>query len=681
MPGREWFHPQRQLQLAVTVLAGVSAAGLAWLAWLLVQQDAALERQRQADRLQQAADTASAALRVSIADLPALAAQVTSLQGVASGGPSAARPAGGEASATLQAQGTASLLLHVDLLPSGVSLPPASRVLFVPGPGDTSSGARSLGSREASRFDLIETLEFRGDLAGALAAYQRLAAAHTSTVTTATAIARIARVQRKLGRLDAALVTYDHLDTMDATSVDRLPAGLIARIGRASVFEAQRDSGRLKDEAAHLRDDLLSGRWTLTRAEFEYYSRQVESWAGTPVTPRVEDMVASEAVEWAWEELRTTGEPGWRAVRLPAGAAVVAWSPAGDRVRAVVADGRYLSHVAGTALPNLPWVVRDARGDPLAGDPRAATVAIAASARVLGDASGGEWTLHLGTFEPPASAAPRRPLLLSTVALAGLVLAAGWYFVLRGMARERMAGRAQSDFVAAVSHEFRSPLTSMSHVAEMLADGRVPEESRARAYDVLVRDTDRLRALVEQLLEFGRFEAGTFELRVDRLDLADTVHHTVADFQARVARDGCRVEVTVPDEPVWIDADREALGLALWNLLDNAVKYSPGAPAVWVALRQDGEQVQIDVRDEGIGIPADEQVEVFRQFVRGAEAKSRRIRGTGVGLALVRHVARAHGGDVTVDSAPGRGSTFTMSLPERNVDHTATHGATKEDVA
>jgi hypothetical protein len=139
MSGREWFHPQRQLQLAVIVLAGVSAAVLAWLAWLLVQQDAALERQRQADRLQQAADTASAALRVSIADLPAVAAQGTPPPHVTPRGPQAESPTDGGASAALQDACVASLLLHVELLPSGVSLPPASRVLFVPGPGPDSA--------------------------------------------------------------------------------------------------------------------------------------------------------------------------------------------------------------------------------------------------------------------------------------------------------------------------------------------------------------------------------------------------------------------------------------------------------------------------------------------------------------------------------------------------------------
>jgi signal transduction histidine kinase len=97
--------------------------------------------------------------------------------------------------------------------------------------------------------------------------------------------------------------------------------------------------------------------------------------------------------------------------------------------------------------------------------------------------------------------------------------------------------------------------------------------------------------------------------------------------------------------------------------MDNAVKYSPDARTVWVRLRAADRRVHIDVRDEGLGIPPGEQADIFRQFVRGAEPKARRIRGTGIGLALVRHVARAHGGDVTVESAPGRGSTFSVQMP------------------
>jgi hypothetical protein len=181
MPRREWFHPLRQLQLPVVVLAAVSAAVLAWLAWLLVQQDAALEGQRQVDRLQQATETASAALRVAVADLPALAAQ--------------------GAHGAQEAQGARGSLLHLDLRPGGVELAHGARLLFFPDPRVDASGMRV-----AQAFDAAEALEFRGDLARALAAYERIASSGGNAATTATAIARVARVQRKMGRFERYLV-------------------------------------------------------------------------------------------------------------------------------------------------------------------------------------------------------------------------------------------------------------------------------------------------------------------------------------------------------------------------------------------------------------------------------------------------------------------------------------------
>ncbi len=319
-----------------------------------------------------------------------------------------------------------------------------------------------------------------------------------------------------------------------------------------------------------------------------------------------------------------------------------------------------LASACAAGSPGFRCAVHDGDGQWLAG-----TEAVAGpSSRLMADASGGTWAVRVAPFAAdPPEGSPRRTLLVTTVALACLVLAAGWYFILRGMARERAAGRAQADFVAAVSHEFRSPLTSMSHIAEMLASGRISGgDSQARAYDVLVHDTDRLRTLVEQLLEFGRFEAGGPVLRLERLDVAEAVRAIASDFGERVARDGYTVEFDGPASPIWVEADREALALALWNLMDNAVKYSPDVKTIWVRVRQSDAGVELTVRDEGLGVPEKEQAAIFRQFVRGEEPKSRRIRGTGIGLALVRHVARAHGGDVTVESEPGRGSTFTFRL-------------------
>ena len=243
------------------------------------------------------------------------------------------------------------------------------------------------------------------------------------------------------------------------------------------------------------------------------------------------------------------------------------------------------------------------------------------------------------------------------------MLAAGWYFILRAISRERRVAQLQSDFVAAVSHEFRSPMTSLAHIAEMLAQDRMPSDDvRKQAYEVLVRDTDRLRRLVEDLLDFGRFEAGAATLHFEPVDIAELVRGTVADFRDRVQRDGFAIECTGTTDAVFVRADREAVSRALWNLLDNAVKYSPQSRTVWVDMERNRDLVSVTVRDQGIGIPLQEQSEIFDRFVRGSESKALRIKGTGIGLAMVRHIVQAHGGEVRVASEPGRGSRFTMVL-------------------
>lgn len=620
---RDWLHPYRQLLLALLAVAAVSAVAFGWLGWLLIQQDAALGRQRESDRLQQRAETAAAALRALLADLPRLAG-------------------------TTATSGPEEGVLRADLTARGVRLMGGARVLWEP---------QALSAREASSADLeaAETQEFGGDLPGALAAYARLVGHGPHH---AAALARLARVERKLRQSDAAVETYSRLNTLTAT-VDGLPASLVGRVGRASVYAEIGMSEAARREAGALRDDLLAGRWPLSRAQFDFYRAQASTWLGVPVTARDVDVTRADALEWAWAQLRMASEPGMQALRLGRGPAVVAWSPDAGTVRTIVVDARYLSAACAAQVGGFSCAVFDGTGAPLLGG----LAAHGPPARLLTDASGGAWVVRLAaTSTTPQEASPPRPLLQYTLFVAALVLAAGWYFILRAMARERAAGRAQADFVAAVSHEFRSPLTSMSHIAELLARGRLASDAQAHAFDLLVRESDRLRSLVEQLLEFGRFQAGGPVLRLERVEIASAVLSIVNDFRSRAARDGYTVTYDGPDGLTWIEADREALTLALWNLMDNAVKYSPEVKTIWVRLQQAGAGVEITVRDNGLGIPADEQGGIFRQFVRGEEPKARRIRGTGIGLALVRHVARAHGGDVTVQSQPGRGSIFTLRL-------------------
>jgi two-component system phosphate regulon sensor histidine kinase PhoR len=264
----------------------------------------------------------------------------------------------------------------------------------------------------------------------------------------------------------------------------------------------------------------------------------------------------------------------------------------------------------------------------------------------------------------PGSAA-RRPLLALILGATLVFVASGWYLILRAIFREARVARLQSEFVAAVSHEFRSPLTSIGHVAELLAEDRLPtDDLRRQSYQALVRDADRLRRLVENLLDFGRFDTGAATYLFERTDVARLVETVVGDFRQRVTGAGWQIELASPRERVVAEVDREAFSRALWNLLDNAVKYSPETRHVWGAVELAGGTVNIRVRDRGIGIPASELATVFQRFVRGTATRQQGIAGTGIGLAMVRQIARAHGGDVTVTSEPGVGSEFTLVLKQ-----------------
>jgi two-component system, OmpR family, phosphate regulon sensor histidine kinase PhoR len=173
-----------------------------------------------------------------------------------------------------------------------------------------------------------------------------------------------------------------------------------------------------------------------------------------------------------------------------------------------------------------------------------------------------------------------------------------------------------------------------------------------------VRSTERLSRLVESLLDFRRMEAGARPYVLESVDAAAFTRRVAEEFRRET---GAEVHVTAEDG-AWIAADAGALSLAVWNLLDNAVKYAPGS-AVELRVRGDGGVVRISVADRGPGIAASDQRSIFDKFVRGREATELGVKGTGIGLAMVKHVAEAHRGRVELESSPGAGSVFTIVLP------------------
>jgi signal transduction histidine kinase len=223
--------------------------------------------------------------------------------------------------------------------------------------------------------------------------------------------------------------------------------------------------------------------------------------------------------------------------------------------------------------------------------------------------------------------------------------------------------RLKSEFVSAVSHEFRSPVTGIRQLAEILLRGQPSEERRRQYYELIGHEGDRLARLVENVLDFSRMEEGRKEYRLEPLEAGAWLRAVVEEFRALVAQGGFSLEADLPGRLPSLLADREALTSALHNLLDNAVKYSPACKTVWLEAETSGGWLTIRVRDRGLGIAEEDRTHVFEKFYRGSIGAATHVKGAGLGLSLVKHIVTAHGGSVACESRPGEGSTFSMNLP------------------
>jgi signal transduction histidine kinase len=275
-----------------------------------------------------------------------------------------------------------------------------------------------------------------------------------------------------------------------------------------------------------------------------------------------------------------------------------------------------------------------------------------------------DWKMALGGGNMTAEEWAQSNFLLniSMSALLALVLVGGIVLALRTAAREIKLSRMKSDFVSNVSHELRTPIASVRVFGEFLRLGRARSEEKVREY--IETESRRLTQLINNILDFSKIESGakTYRFRPAHVEsIVEGVAHTLA---VSLKHKGFRLEYDPPAEPLpTLEVDAEAITQALSNLVDNAVKYSGDAMEVRIRLsRADGEAL-LAVEDHGIGISRDEQAKVFERFHRVSTGLVHNVRGSGLGLSIVSHIARAHGGSVDVRSEPGRGSTFTIHLP------------------
>lgn len=243
--------------------------------------------------------------------------------------------------------------------------------------------------------------------------------------------------------------------------------------------------------------------------------------------------------------------------------------------------------------------------------------------------------------------------------------------------RERRVEIIRRDFVANVSHELKTPLALVRMFAEMLQSGRVGSDAKRQEYlDIIVRESERLSALIENVLDFARLERGRGSYEFTEGDVGDAVNRASNVLRYRAEREGVRLVIDVAPDLPRARIDERAIQLAVINLVDNALKYAPDSKEIVVRATRDVAEgtVRVDVVDQGPGVPAEDRVRIFERFVRlpgatagqgtGKGAGATPVRGSGIGLALVKHIAESHGGRAWVESDETKGgSTFSFSIP------------------
>ena len=649
MPDPRDSRTPRRLLVWFVATTIVPAVGLGVLGWRMAGQDRALARQAAQARRDQAAELAAEALQRALAELEgelatAGAAPTPSL-------------APGKDEAALLVFGADGLRAR-----GGAPLPyyPTMRPVE---PADARTFARA-DELEFTRPNLDEARRLLTDLTSAGLPGAR-----------AEAWLRLARIAHKRGDIQQALAAFDQLVSMDDVVVDGWPAGVRGHQGRALVFAAAGRQDDLEREAKQLLADLERGKWVLTRAQYEFSDKQAREWLAseTPSPQDPERLALADAAETMWNAWQAAGRqeaplPRRQTVWTMSRSVLALTHVAGDRLAVLLVGPEFLdrtwrARVRATVGPQFDFALSDAEGRAVLGQP---SVPMARQSVRTQSVTQLPWTLHAidtTTGTPPTLTAPTRLMLAAVCLMVAVVIASG-YVVNRAVSREIKVAQFQSEFVAAVSHEFRTPLTTLRHLSELLVAGRVSSDARrSQFYDTLLRESRRLHRLVEGLLNFARLEAGQLEYRFDPLDPAEFLQSVVGEFREEAAALGYEVELRCePDVPA-IPVDRDLLARVVWNLLDNAVKYSPHHRTVQVELAEASGRVVIRVRDRGLGILPGEQQAIFGKFVRGAATKHRAIKGTGMGLALAREIVVAHGGRISVESVPGQGSTFTVDLP------------------
>lgn len=569
--------------------------------------------------------------------------------------------------------------------------------------------------RHDAEIQAAQRLEFQQkDLPGALAAYGKALRHANDPRREGMILNAVARVQRKSARLSHAVATYESIVRKcgDVISPEGIPLGPAARLELSSLYLEIDDSTRSLQSSFELYRSLVHREWSLEKAEFEFFVQRakgrIEEFFASPqrgldLAPfraefqnlgaaeteqrkRTERMIVFQDGAAAVLEAKTSGgtdELNRSFVRLALDIGKYSYlvsmrkpsartSNEAHKAWGIIIDADWLrENVLRPALYDhlpsgeTPWSVvgRDSRIMLSSENPVAGPVTF----RAFFASNTPDWTLEFHQ-QPPrlikTFLLSRRGLYSFVFLLLAGILIFGLILTIGAVSHELELARMKSDFVSTVSHEFKSPLTSIRQLAEMLQSGRVPSEvRRQKYYDVLLEQSERLALLTDNILSLAKVEEGRAEFAFESSDISALLTEVVSSIQERVRHEGFEIGLSVEGPLPLLAVDRTAISQAVANLIDNAIKYSGDSRTISVSASVDEKTLAIAVRDFGVGIKREDLDKVFERFYRGGDELTRTVKGSGLGLTLVKEMVEAHRGKVQVESEPGRGSLFTIRLP------------------
>ena len=555
----------------------------------------------------------------------------------------------------------------------------------------------SLGSRDI--FENGWQIEYReNDYQKALRYYQRALPGIANKQTRGEILNAIARIQKKLQMVDEAIETYDLMwkDCPDVLVQNKIPLGAVALLEKSLLCLVKGDSLDALNSVYLLIIQLNKPMWEMEYSDFmNFLSKADETAAHCANSNDIEIKSLVEEIHSLHDNISSSVERTDYLLTFIQAGETIKQDPhaSGQRNKTMVNGNSYffsLFPVNGeqqwgliisqddilnnsvypailkrTGISEFYWEVAGVNGESLlrseyipADIPPVYTVfpreMPSWSLTLYPESSG----LLASLFGPGAG------IFLYIFIAIVIILAFGLFFTLQTVNNELNLSKMKSQFMSTVSHEFKSPLTSIRQMSEMLVQGRVPTRERQLKYHTtILQQSERLSHLIDNILDFSKMEEGQKLFHFEKSDIVPVVGNIVESFRNHTSEQGFNINFSVPEPVPDVVFDREAMEQVMHNLLDNACKYSGDSRKIDVKVAAKGNRVIISVRDFGIGILKEDHEKIFSRFYRAGEELTQTVKGSGIGLTIVKQLVEAHNGAIDVESEAGKGSTFTVNIP------------------